>query len=280
MENRPKSNTPQADLFATVNNYFLLFFCVSCVLSSMFIQQLFILVGQYRLGIGVSSIVGIVLPMVLLARKFPGGVPAQLRLSRPRLHRLILVIVATVAAVVLVDQIYVINQRFSPVPEEYADQIRELRPDGALQFIVTLLGLCFLVPIAEEVVFRGMIQRIFARNMGAFAGVFLAGAIFGAVHLNAHLLISITVFGLFLGYLFQATGNLVYPIVAHSIFNGFALWQLVSDTNVEAGNLPIYLQDVRWVVAALVVFVFLVAKIRRGGSESSPAPLPAEPVVE
>jgi hypothetical protein len=77
MENHYKSNTPPGrDLFTTVNNYFLLFFCVSCVLSSMFIQQLFVLVGQYRMGIGVSSIFGIVLPIVLLTRKFPGGSPA------------------------------------------------------------------------------------------------------------------------------------------------------------------------------------------------------------
>jgi membrane protease YdiL (CAAX protease family) len=236
----------------------------------MFIQQLFLLMGQYRLGIGVSSIFGIVLPVVLLTRKFPGGFSTQVRLSKPRVHRLILVIVATIAAVVLVDQIYVINQRFSPVPEEYADQIRELKPDGPFQFVMTLLGLCILVPIAEEIVFRGMIQRIFARNMGPVLAVLLAGAIFGAVHLSPHLLISITCFGWFLGFLFAATGNLLYSMIAHAIFNGVAMWQLVGDNNVEGGNLPVYLQDIRWVVVALVIFVFLVFKIKEGGSESEP----------
>jgi membrane protease YdiL (CAAX protease family) len=282
MDERFKSNTPPGrDLFTTVNNYFLLFFCISCVLSSMFIQQLFIVAGQYRMGIGVSSLLGVILPVVLLTRKFPSGFTGQVRLSKPRMHRLILVIVAAFAAVVLVDQIYVINQRFNPVPEDYAEQIRELKPEGALQFVVTLLGLCFLVPIAEEVVFRGLIQRIFSRNMGPVIGVLLAGAVFGAVHLNAHLLVSITVFGWFLGFLFEATGNLAYPMVAHAIFNGVALMQLVSDESVEGGNLPVYLQDVWIVVAALVIFVFLIAKIRQGGPEpvpiSPPPPAPWPP---
>lgn len=271
MDEMHKGNTPDGqDLFTVVNNYFLLFFCISCVLSSMFIQQLFITVGQYRMGIGISSLFGIVVPIVLLTRKFPGGFSGQVRLSRPRPHRLILVVIAGFAAVVLVDQIYIINQHFSPVPEDYADQIRELKPHGVFQFMVTLVGLCVLVPIAEEIVFRGMIQRIFSRNMGPVAGVLLAGAIFGAVHLNAHLLISITVFGWFLGYLFESTGNLVYPIVAHAIFNGVALTQLVTDENVERGNLPLYLQDVWIVVVALVLFVFLMVKIKEGGSESEP----------
>jgi membrane protease YdiL (CAAX protease family) len=181
-----------------------------------------------------------------------------------------LVIVLTLAAVVLIDQIYVINQRISPVPEDYAESIRELKPANALDLAVTFMGLCVLVPVAEEMVFRGLIQQIFTRNMGAWIGVTFAGAIFGAVHLNAHLLISITAFGWFLGFLFNATGNLTYPIVAHAIFNGVALAELAASRDVESGNLPVYLQDVWVVVVALVLFVFLVAKIKEGGSETEP----------
>jgi membrane protease YdiL (CAAX protease family) len=190
---------------------------------------------------------------------------------------LILVIVATCAAVVLIDQIYVINQHFTPVPEEYAEQIRELKPGNAWQLVVTALGLCVLVPVAEEMVFRGMIQRIFSRNMAPVLAVLLSGALFGAVHLNAHLLISITCFGWFLGFLFEATGNLVYSMVAHAIFNTVALVQLTTDASVESGNLPVYLRDVWMVVVALVLFIFLVRKIHEGGSEAGPLP-PAAPV--
>jgi membrane protease YdiL (CAAX protease family) len=277
MENQDQSNPAGRDLFAAVNNYFLLFFCISCVLSSMFIQELFMSVGQYRIGIGVSSLFGIVLPVALLMRKFPGGFTGQIRLARPRIHRLIIVMVATCAAVVLVDQIYVINQHFTPVPEEYAEQIRELKPQNTVQLVVTIIGLCLLVPISEEMVFRGMIQRIFSRNMGPVVGVLLAGALFGAVHLNAHLLISITCFGWFLGFLFESTGNLVYSMVAHAIFNAVALIQLTTDASVESGNLPVYLRDVWMVVVALVLFIFLVRKIHEGGSEAGALP-PAAPV--
>ncbi|HEX6791198.1 MAG TPA: CPBP family intramembrane glutamic endopeptidase [Candidatus Krumholzibacteria bacterium] len=271
MDELNQSNTPaRQDLFAVVNNYFLLFFCISCVMSSMFIQEMFITAGQYRLGIGVASFVGIILPVVLLTRKFPGGFSGQVRVSKPRVHRLILVVVAAAAAVVLVDQIYIINQRFSPVPEEYADQIRELRPANTFQFFVLLAGLCVMVPIAEEIVFRGLIQRIFSRNMGGLLAVLLAGALFGAVHMNLHLLVSITAFGWFLGFLFEATGNLVYPIVAHAIFNTAALIELTLDENVEGGNLPVYLQHEWIVITAVVLFVFLLLKIKEGGSESEP----------
>jgi membrane protease YdiL (CAAX protease family) len=278
MDEREQRNTGTApDVFTAVNNYFLLFFCASCVLSSMYIQQLFFLLGQYRLGIGVSSVLGILLPIYLLMRKFPAGVRQQVRIARPQVHRMVLVVVLTLAAVVLIDQIYVINQRITPVPEDYADTIRELKPTNVLDFAITFMGLCVLVPVAEEAVFRGLIQQVFTRNMGPLIGVTFAGAIFGAVHLNAHLLISITAFGLFLGFLFNATGNLTYTIVAHSIFNGVALAELTIFPDVGNGDLPVYLKDVWVVVVALVLFVFLVAKIREGGSETEPPDqIPAE----
>ena len=269
MEDNTQRNTPH-DVFSAVNNYFLLFFAASCVLSSMYIQQIFSLVEHYREGIGVSSLFGIIIPVYLLTRRFPSGIRRQLRIARPRWPRLILVIVATAGAVILVDQIYVITQSFSPVPDDYAEAIRELKPDGPLQFTVTLMGLCMLVPLAEEIVFRGLIQQIFTRNMGPILAVALSGAVFGAVHLNAHLLISITVFGWYLCWVYYATGNLTYTIVSHALFNAVALAQLTWSTEVAAGGLPIYLQDTRIVVGSLVIFVFLLFKMKEGGSETEP----------
>jgi membrane protease YdiL (CAAX protease family) len=271
MENHDQSNTstPQ-DVFTAVNNYFLLFFCASCVLSSMYIQQLFLVAGENRLGIGVSALFGILLPAYLLLRRFPKGWVGQLRVARPRVHRMVLVVIATCAAVVIVDQIYVINQRFNPVPDTYADAIRDLKPTNALQFAVTFVGLCLLVPLAEEVVFRGLIQQVFVRNMGAVAAVLLAGATFGAVHLNAHLLISITAFGFFLGYIYHVTGNLAYTIVAHAIFNMVAFAQLALQSEAEVSALPFYLSDIRVVVASLVFFIFLLFKTKEGGPETEP----------
>jgi membrane protease YdiL (CAAX protease family) len=206
----------------------------------------------------------------MLTRRFPSGIRRQLRIARPRWGRLLLVIAATAGAVVVVDQIYVITQNLSPVPDDYAEAIRELKPDTALEFVITLAGLCLLVPVAEEVVFRGLIQQVFTRNMGPVIAVGLAGALFGAVHLNAHLLISISVFGWYLGWVYYATGNLTYTIVAHAVFNMAALAQLTWSKDTADGGLPIYLQDIRIVVAALVVFVFLLFKMKEGGPETEP----------
>jgi membrane protease YdiL (CAAX protease family) len=271
MERPPESNTDLSrfDIFSVVNNYFLLFFCASCVLASMYLQQMFMMVGQYRLGISVSAVVAIIVPVWMLTRRFSHGVRHQLRLARPRIHPMVMVMLATLAVVVVVDHIYLINQRFSPVPEYYTEGLRDLRPDNAGTFVLTFLGLCVCVPLAEEMVFRGVIQQIFTRNMGGVLGFVLAGLTFGAVHLNPHLLISISFFGIYLGFIYYATGNLTYTITAHALFNTVALIQLTA-TPVEEADLPFYLQDVRVFVIALVLLIFFLFKIKQGGSETKP----------
>ncbi|MDH3197983.1 MAG: CPBP family intramembrane metalloprotease [Candidatus Krumholzibacteria bacterium] len=272
MDEKPRSNTEvgRADVFTAVNNYLLLIFCGSCVLSSMYIQQLFLAVGQYRSGIGVSALVGIMLPLGLVARRFGGGLRRQLCVQRPRLARSVYVVLATLAVVVVVDQIYLINQQFMPVPEDYLRSVSELKPEGAWAFAVTFVGLCLLVPAAEEMVFRGFVQRIFARNMGGVLAFVLAGIVFGAVHLNPHLLVSIGFFGIYLGFVFYASGNLSYTVMAHAVFNTIALLQLTFTDVLEASEPPFYLQDVRMFVVAVVLLVYLLVRIKRGGPETEP----------
>jgi membrane protease YdiL (CAAX protease family) len=272
MEERPKSNTDlkTADVFTAVNNYFLLFFCGSCLLSSMYLQQLFMYIGWYRLGIGASSVLAMILPLYLLLRRIGPGFVRQLRLAVPRAPKIGFVVFATLATVVIVDQIYLINQQFSPVPPEYIESLNDLRPADGWNFALVFAGLCVLVPIAEELMFRGMIQQIFSRNMGPVIGFLLAGLVFGAIHLNPHLLISITFFGIFLSFIYYATGNLAYSIVAHSLFNTVALLQLTFAGATEDADLPFYLRDVRVFVICAVLLVFFLYKIKQGGPDMEP----------
>ncbi len=236
----------------------------------MYLQQFSVNIGQYRLGIGVSAFVAIVLPIYFLLRRIGPGFKRQVRLAAPRASQLAFVILATLAAVVIVDQIYLITQRFSPVPNEYVENLKYLKPVDGPSFAAIFVGLCLLVPVAEELVFRGMIQQIFTRNMGGVLGFLLAGLVFGAIHLNSHLLISISFFGIFLGFVYYATGNLFYSIIAHGLFNTIALYQLTAGASADPSGLPFYLRDVRIFVASLVLLVYFLFKIKRGGPETEP----------
>ncbi len=76
-----------------------------------------------------------------------------------------------------------------------------------------------LAPISEEVYFRGYAYAGFKNKFGTLGAVVLSYLFFPSVHLNPWNLIELTVAGALFAALFQKTGNLVSPIVAHATNN-------------------------------------------------------------
>jgi membrane protease YdiL (CAAX protease family) len=272
MDEKNESNLELRDfnIFTAVNNYFLLFFSVACVMSSVYLQGLFLYFDQIRIGISVSALVGIVLPVYIVTRRFPLGFRRQLRIHRPDPARTIYVLVATLLMVVIIDFIYILSQRFFPVPSDFVESLELLKPDGAFSFIATFVGLCVVVPIAEELVFRGLVQQVFTRNMNEVLAFITAGVFFGVIHLNAHLLISICAYGVFLGYIFYATRNLTYTILSHAVFNSVSFIQLASSRPEHFSDPPFYVRDAWMIIASAVLLAFFLKKLKKRDPSSEP----------
>jgi len=87
--------------------------------------------------------------------------------------------------------------------------------------------------IGEELLFRGVIQAGLAGLIGPMAALAVASLLFGLAHaLTPAYLIITCVMGLYLGWLYQATGNLLVPILVHFLYDWIMLaWYLRSQRN-------------------------------------------------
>ena len=260
------------DIFAVFNNYLLLFFGFSCILSNVFIQQLFVMMGETRAGTVVGPLLGVVVPVYLVTHRFPAGFRKQILIRRPQALLAAQILIATLLVVVIVDYIYVLSAKFTTAPTEYVEGLKELKPSGGPAIVLTFLGLCILVPLAEEIVFRGLVQRVFTRNMGGALAIFLAGAFFGVIHLQPQMLLSMIAFGVFLGYLFYATSNLTYPILAHCAFNTVSYVQLVMLPVEKLDSVPPYTRSPWALLVATAATAYLLLRIKKGGSVSAKPP--------
>lgn len=91
-----------------------------------------------------------------------------------------------------------------------------------LGFFRDLVYMLFFVGLAEELLFRGLIQRQLIRAVGRWAGLFWAAALFMLMHFtwkSVPELGFVFLAGLILGYFYWRTGNLVGPIVVHGLGN-------------------------------------------------------------
>jgi membrane protease YdiL (CAAX protease family) len=89
-----------------------------------------------------------------------------------------------------------------------------------------------LAGLGEEMLFRGFLQEAIGRWVGGPSGTWVALAaaslLFGLVHpFTLSYVLLAALIGLYLGWLWIATGNLLVPIAAHAVYDFLALAYLV-----------------------------------------------------
>lgn len=95
---------------------------------------------------------------------------------------------------------------------------------GPGQLAVAVLVIAVIPAIGEEVLFRGVLQRILAVGMGnVHAGIWLTAIVFSAIHVQFFGFVPRVLLGAMFGYLYVWSGNLWVPIWAHFINNGFTV---------------------------------------------------------
>lgn len=90
--------------------------------------------------------------------------------------------------------------------------------------LLDLAIVSILAGVAEEALFRGVLQMALAPEVGTFPAIGVAAAAFGLAHyITPTYAIAATAIGVLLGSLLVATGDLAAPIVAHSLYDFLAL---------------------------------------------------------
>ena len=77
----------------------------------------------------------------------------------------------------------------------------------------------FEAPLAEELLFRGIMFRGLAKIMPAFAAMAISGGIFSIIHVNAQVFVPLWFLGIAFAWLYHRTGTILAPLAAHFSFN-------------------------------------------------------------
>jgi uncharacterized protein len=115
--------------------------------------------------------------------------------------------------------------------EEISEPARDMtdRAAGPLGVILLVLVVGIGAPVAEEIFYRGLVQRSLVRRFGAAWGIGLASLVFGAVHFQLVQLPALAVAGLLFGVLAHRSGRLGPAIAAHMVFNMTAVVALLAE---------------------------------------------------
>ena len=144
-----------------------------------------------------------------------------------------------------------------------------------VRFLVGVLVVAVVPAVAEELFFRGAVQRNLVAWFSPHVGVWLAAAIFSAIHFQFFGFFPRFVLGLVLGYLYQWSGNILVPMAAHFTQNGFQLLLLYLQQRGQLGAdfNPDSTEALPWplVVASAGLSAALLYAIRQGLRPAAPA---------
>lgn len=99
---------------------------------------------------------------------------------------------------------------------------------GGLRTVLAVVAAVLLAPIAEELLFRGLLYRALRVSRSVGAAALLSSAPFAVVHLEVVLsqplaLVALLVVGVVLALVYERTGGLLVPVALHAGYNATAL---------------------------------------------------------
>lgn len=85
--------------------------------------------------------------------------------------------------------------------------------------VLMILAVCIVGPIAEELVFRGMIFGKLRRAFSFWPAAIISGIMFGVFHMNIMQGVYASVLGVLLAYVYEKTQTIFGSIFFHIVFN-------------------------------------------------------------
>jgi membrane protease YdiL (CAAX protease family) len=180
-----------------------------------------------------------IIPSFILAFLFGFNILQYLHLNqKPIAISILNIILITIIALPLINYIAYWNSQMS-LPDSFASvenwmkekeetvkSITEafLGVNSIHGYLINLFVIAILAGVGEELLFRGIFQRLFIEWTGNHhIGIIITSILFSAVHLQFYGFIPRLMMGVFLGYLFFWSRTLWLPIIAHIVNNGIAV---------------------------------------------------------
>lgn len=128
--------------------------------------------------------------------------------------------------------------------------------------IINLVTIAILPAIAEELIFRGVLQKIFGKIFRSDnIAIWFTAFLFSTVHFQFFGFVPRFILGLAFGYLYLWSGTLWVPVIAHFINNAFpVIMTFAHGTEIldEPAGMPLWKQAIVLPVPLVVIFLIMV----------------------
>jgi membrane protease YdiL (CAAX protease family) len=188
----------------------------------------------------------------------------------------VLILAAAAAYSVSTSALVELAHSIWPIPKSLLNAIVELvYADSIPEFAAVVVTIAVIPAVAEELLFRGVVQPALIRRVGPTLGILLTAFLFAIYHLNPWIFLPLFIVGTFFGFLAYKTGTFWAGALAHFGNNFLAIVELNRAESVDYATLT---EGAPWyilagallaAIAGTVVLRNLTAAGRREEAEES-----------
>jgi membrane protease YdiL (CAAX protease family) len=137
--------------------------------------------------------------------------------------------------------------------------------------LLNLFFVAVLAGVGEELLFRGLIQRILVRKYGRWTGIVIAAILFSAMHMQFYGFFPRFLLGVVLGILFAYSGSLWVAILAHFFYDAMLITAAyVNPDLLEAESVIPLLQLIAPALISLLLSVWVIRQMIQRSNEFPP----------
>jgi len=189
--------------------------------------------------------------------------PAAFDLSRMPPAEHLLCAAAALGSLLPTSLLAGLSFRLHPPGPEWIAMYNGHLPARAAGIALAAAAVVVAAPLAEEMVFRGLIYRLGRRAWGPWPAAVVSSLVFGLVHGEPWYLFGLLALGLLLAAVYELTGSLWSAVVVHAVHNAVALALLVTQGGLVVEEPPPTLQDWTGAAVSLAAVAGIVALLRR-----------------
>lgn len=230
----------------------LLFLTFLMFIASAFVAAALVSLGEPKLGLLAEVL--FILPALWLVRRGNLSFSRAFRFRRISLPVLAATLLLALPLLVLSDELDRIMALFFPLPDWFT--VGDLLTIDSFWDGLLIIGNGVIIAaLAEEMLFRGIIQRSLEHLQDTATAIALSAILFSMFHFNIWWMLQITLLGVVLGYVAWRSGSIWPAILIHGINNLLSILSAQYATE----SMTWYATDrhVRWIwiVPALVLLV-------------------------
>jgi len=186
----------------------------------------------------IQSIGLFIIPAFIIGFLFDKSSSSYLGFKSTKTRLIILTIFTFLASIPLINSLGLLNQalelpewlsgleRWIQEQENNANELTQaflkMESLGSLVFTIFMIGV--LPALGEELIFRGVLQRLFAEwTKNIHWGIVIAAILFSSLHMQFYGFLPRMLLGILLGYLYYWSKSIWIPILGHFVNNSFAV---------------------------------------------------------